>query len=78
MSKGNLVVLDRCPNLIREIESYVWDSKAAEKGWDEPIKKDDHCIDSLRYALATHKVSTYQPYAHNPTKYLDNRFKSNF
>lgn len=78
MSKGNLVVLDRCPNLIREIESYVWDSKAAEKGWDEPLKRDDHALDALRYALATHKVSTYQPYAHNPTKYLDNRFKSNF
>jgi len=63
MKSGNLFVLKDCPNTIREIESYVWDNKAAERGWDEPIKKDDHCCDALRYILATHKVSTYNPYS---------------
>jgi PBSX family phage terminase large subunit len=78
MSKGNLFVMKNCKNLIREIESYVWDNKEAEKGYDEPLKKDDHAIDACRYILATHKVSTYQPYAHNPVQYNQNRFKSNF
>jgi len=45
MSDGNLTILDKCTNLIREIEGYVWDIKAAEKGYDEPLKKDDHaCV----------------------------------
>lgn len=56
---GNLVILEQCENLIREIESYVWDSKKAIKGYDEPIKQDDHAIDALRYAIATHKVPKY-------------------
>lgn len=75
MSKGNLVIMNNCKNTIREIESYVWDSKAAERGYDEPMKKDDHTTDALRYCLATHKVSTYQPYKHNPDQYRGNRFQ---
>lgn len=59
MKKGNLYVHQDCVNLIREIESYVWDSKASEKGYDEPLKKDDHAVDALRYAIATHKVATF-------------------
>lgn len=55
MKDGNLFVLDSCKNLIREIESYVWDSKRSERGYDEPLKKDDHAVDALRYAIATHK-----------------------
>lgn len=30
--------------------------------------------DALRYAIQTHKVAVYQPYAHNPTEYQANRF----
>lgn len=59
---GKCLVMFNCPNLIREIEGYSWDPKAAEQGEDKPIKKDDHCVDALRYVLATHKVSTYNPY----------------
>lgn len=64
MQKGNLVVLECCKNLIKEIETYVWDRKASEKGDDEPVKKNDHAVDALRYACATHIVSTYDPYKH--------------
>lgn len=76
MRKGNLFVLSKCTNLIREIESYVWDSNAAKKGWDQPIKKDDHAVDALRYAIASHKVATYQPYkdGQNSNDYQSNRF----
>lgn len=74
---GKCLVMDRCKNLIREIEGYSWDPKSAERGEDKPIKKDDHCIDALRYALATHKVPTYQPYKqnHNPDQYRNTRFQ---
>lgn len=64
MKKGNLFVMDKCENLIREIESYVWDSKAAERGYDEPLKKDDHAVDALRYAVASHKVSNFDQEAY--------------
>lgn len=74
---GKCLVLDRCKNLIREIEGYSWDTKAAERGEDRPIKKDDHITDALRYCLASHKVSqTYSPQGgHNPSQW--NRDKYN-
>lgn len=76
MGKGNLFVCDECKNLIREIENYVWDQTKAKKGEDAPVKKADHAVDALRYAIATHKVSTYQPYkqGHNPDDYRQSRF----
>jgi PBSX family phage terminase large subunit len=64
LKNGNLVICRECTNLIREIEGYVWDNKYAEKGEDEPVKKDDHAVDSLRYAIASHKIAAvYDPYA---------------
>lgn len=74
MKKGALFVCQECVNTIREIESYVWDHKSIEKGYDEPLKKDDHTIDALRYVVNSHKVSVYEPYSHNPTQYMKNRF----
>lgn len=78
MKRGMVFICSECTNLIREVESYVWDPKASEKGYDEPLKKDDHAIDALRYVLASHKVAVYEPYAHNPRQYEQNRFKSIF
>lgn len=76
MQQGNIFILDKCKNLIREIQGYVWCDRAAKKGDDEPVKQNDHAIDALRYACYTHKVATYNPYKqdHNPDEYLANRF----
>jgi PBSX family phage terminase large subunit len=75
MAKGNLYICEDCPNLIRELGSYTWDVKKAEKGEDAPLKKDDHCIDASRYCFFTHKVVSYSPYKHNSNDYLQNRFQ---
>ena len=75
---GVCVIHKDCTNLIREIEGYVWDPSQAKKGYDEPLKQNDHAIDSLRYCLHTHKVSEYKPYNHNPNQYINKRFQSNF
>lgn len=75
MKKGNLYVLDECVNTIREIEGYCWDPKAADKGYDEPLKKNDHSIDCLRYICATHKVTSLDSQTHNPNEYLRNRYQ---
>lgn len=53
LATGDLIISDRCTNLIREIPSYVWDTKASKRGEDRPVKKDDHFCDALRYAVHT-------------------------
>lgn len=63
INSGNLVICAECKNLIREIEGYVWDPKQAVRGFDEPLKKDDHACDALRYFVASHKVVKYDPYS---------------
>ncbi len=53
MAAGELKIMDTCPNLIREIEGYCWDPKSSEKGFDAPIKSNDHSVDGLRYILSS-------------------------
>ena len=76
MKKGNLFICEECTNTIREIEGYVWDSKQSDKGYDVPLKKDDHACDALRYVLATHKVAVYDPYKEkmDSTNFRKNQF----
>jgi PBSX family phage terminase large subunit len=76
MKEGKLFICSECKNTIREIESYVWDSKRAERGYDEPLKKNDHTVDALRYAIMTHKPEKYDPFKKTTTneQYLVNRF----
>ena len=44
LSNGTLKVTRQCPNLIKEFGSYVWDTKASERGEDRVVKKNDHCF----------------------------------
>jgi len=44
---------DKCPNLIIEFSSYIWNDKASERGTEEPIKAFDHALDALRYFVFT-------------------------
>jgi PBSX family phage terminase large subunit len=53
ISGKNLAIQKGCTTLIEQLQSYAWDPKAADRGEDKPIKKDDHICDSLRYALAS-------------------------
>lgn len=50
---GILKVNARCVNLIRELQSYVWNPKPTDKGKEEPLKRDDHGPDALRYWVKT-------------------------
>lgn len=51
LSSGRLLIHESCEHLLGELPGYVWDSKAAEKGEDAPVKLNDHFSDSLRYSL---------------------------
>ena len=47
-----LTISPDCVNTLREIPSYVWDVKHAERtGEDRPLKENDHCCDALRYGV---------------------------
>ena len=76
MQQGNFFVMRECKNLIKEIQSYVWDPKKAKLGEDAPLKMNDHAIDATRYVLATHKVSSFneQEYYQKQEKALRDRY----
>ena len=40
---GNLYIFSNCVNMIDEFRGYIWG------GGDAPVKRDDHCMDELRY-----------------------------
>ena len=41
------------PCFRRELDSYVWDEKAREKGDERPVKDHDHAMDAMRYLCCT-------------------------
>lgn len=48
------VVKKNCPNTCREFNSYHWKEQKSDKAAEEePDKVDDHCMDAMRYAIAT-------------------------
>lgn len=76
LKEGKLFICSECANLIREIEGYVWDPKKAERGIDEPLKRNDHAVDALRYAVKTHKIPVTlvaQDYWQKQAQYQQNR-----
>lgn len=63
----------RCPNLAREIQIYRWLQSSASRlnprdARPEPLKKDDHAVDALRYLLFSeaHKTGTTIDYIARP------------
>lgn len=45
-----------CKNLIHELETYRYPEKKPDKNEEEkPVKENDHCLDSMRYALYTNQ-----------------------
>lgn len=55
LKNGSYKILDVEENtpMINEKYSYSWDSKASQKGKDQPLKIEDHCSDAERYKLHT-------------------------
>lgn len=53
MQSGRLKIHRRCKGLIGELGLYLWDSAAAERGVEQPVKQHDHACDALRYFVRT-------------------------
>lgn len=52
--RGNLKINKRCVNLISEFEMYSYDESKVERNEEEnPIKSNDHALDSLRYFVSS-------------------------
>ncbi len=57
LSLGRLYICqERCQGLIEEMQDYVWDEKAQERGEDKPLKVNDHGPDALRYGILTNRA----------------------
>lgn len=53
LNLGNILFSTKCKNTIKEFGSYIWDTKACERGEDKPIKQHDHAMDAVRYFCYT-------------------------
>lgn len=53
LSEMLILYNDCCEETFREFSSYVWDTKASERGEDKPVKQFDHCLDGDRYFIQT-------------------------
>lgn len=53
LQQGRLTVDPSCKRTVEEFESYVWEDEAVS---DTPQKKNDHCMDMLRYGVMTHQA----------------------
>lgn len=55
---NRLKIHDSCKNLIWELETYSYPEKRTDRNEDEnPIKENDHALDSLRYALSMESIA---------------------
>lgn len=52
--KTKLYIFSNCTNLISEFKTYRWQSDGS------PIKKDDHCLDELRYYIMSINKEKYE------------------
>lgn len=50
LKNGKIVITDDCTDLLREIESYVWQEGTVP---DSPKKENDHALDDMRYFVST-------------------------
>lgn len=48
-----LRIHERCKRLRAELQGYIWDEKAQQRGIEQPIKVNDHACDALRYYCKT-------------------------
>src|SRR3990167_1669910 len=60
---NRLRVHESCVNLIWELETYHYPDSKPDRNEDEnPVKEDDHLLDSLRYALSMDNALTAEQY----------------
>ena len=51
LQKFELIIDVHCQNFKNEIQAYHWQEDREGNAIERPVKKDDHLLDALRYAL---------------------------
>jgi phage terminase large subunit len=54
---SNLYVHSKSENLIKELQGYKWKKDKNDNLLEEPVKAEDHLIDSMRYAIFTRQTA---------------------
>lgn len=59
--KPHMFISNNCPNVIEEFEKYHYPeaTRADKNEKEEPIKKDDHAMDALRYITLAYQMGPY-------------------
>ena len=69
---GGLLITRDCPQLIRELHSYRWSSfssmraREAKQARDAPEKRNDHCVDALRYLVCSRPENEFAGSNYDP------------
>lgn len=53
MRRGLIKIHSRCKNWRKEVQGYIWDTKALD---ERPVKESDHLMDSKRYFVNTMRL----------------------
>ncbi len=61
---GKIKISRTLTGTVKEFGGYVWDDKPGVE--DRPIKIEDHCMDSMRYHVATHRLVKPVEKYHSP------------
>lgn len=56
MGNDMFFVHERCENVLRELNSYIWDARAQRRGVDKPAKEHDHTMDAIRYLIYSNRL----------------------
>ena len=70
---GKFTVGTTCKEDVEEFTSYVWDEDKLNKGVEEVVKLNDHCMDRNRYAVLTDTI-LYKTYK-NVTDDIQSKLK---
>ena len=65
LQQGKIKIFENCYNLIREFPEYRWKDTMNddENSPEQPVKKNDHALDSLRYFCITREKASELPEA---------------
>lgn len=67
--KERLFIQNNCTSLVDELQKYRWKQppRTGEDGKQAPVKKDDHAVDALRYAVMSRPYLPGQQTSRNET-----------
>lgn len=60
LGNGTFKITRKCQNMLKEMQTYVWDEASIKLGIDKPLKQNDHMCDVIRYGMQTYFRPIYE------------------